>query len=64
MKRDSKKIVKFCSRCGSTDLKPLYFMEAIDNRMQCMGCNVIEFPVEGTEKFRKEFLEGSKNAGK
>ncbi len=54
-------MVKFCSRCGSMNLKPLYFMETIDNRVQCMDCNVIEFPVEGTEKFRKEFLEERKN---
>lgn len=57
-------IVKFCPKCGSRNLKPIYFMEAIDNRVECMGCNTIEFPVESSEKKRKEFLEGIKNGRK
>ncbi|HZX19704.1 MAG TPA: hypothetical protein VFF13_01675 [archaeon] len=59
--QENKLIVVFCPRCGSTNIKPIYFMETADNRVQCNACNTIVFPIEGTEKFRKEFLESAKN---
>lgn len=48
---------RFCSKCGSKNIKPIYFMEAIDNRFECNSCNSIIFPLEGNEDFRKDFLE-------
>ncbi|HZX33841.1 MAG TPA: hypothetical protein VFF09_00510 [archaeon] len=64
MKTKAEKPVKFCPKCGSTNVKPIYFMESVDNRVQCISCGTIELPFEGDEKFRKNFLGGLKNGKK
>lgn len=56
-------VVRFCPRCGSTELKPIVYGEGgFDNRSQCNGCNTISFPLEGDEKFYGKFLGGLKDA--
>ena len=55
-----KKVV-FCSNCGSTNIKPIYSLGSIDNRVQCMDCSTIELPIEGTQEFYEKFLEKMKN---
>jgi len=56
-----KEKVVFCSKCGSTNIKPSYAMGTIDNRVECLDCRALEFPIESTEKARQIFLKGKKN---
>lgn len=51
--------------CGSTNIKPIVYGEfGLDNRVQCIDCNTIGFPISGDEKFYKNFLEEKKNGKK
>jgi len=56
-----KEKVSFCSKCGSKNTKPNYSMGTIDNRVECLDCNTLEFPIEATEKARQFFLGRKKN---
>ncbi|MFH1391328.1 MAG: hypothetical protein ABIH20_03395 [Candidatus Diapherotrites archaeon] len=60
MTQKEKNKVTFCSSCGSTNVKPSYAMGTIDNRVECLDCKTLEFPVEAEEKFRKKFMERKK----
>ena len=61
MTQAGKEKVLFCSKCGSKNIKPNYDMGTIDNRVECLDCNTLEFPIEATEKVRLIFLEDKKN---
>lgn len=56
MTQIGKKTVKFCGKCASLSIKPIYSMETIDNRVECQDCKTIEFPIEASEKAREDFL--------
>lgn len=59
------KTITFCMRCGSTNIKPIVYGEfGLDNRVQCIDCDTIGFPISGDEKFYKNFLEEKKNGKK
>ncbi|MAG18347.1 MAG: hypothetical protein CL944_02650 [Candidatus Diapherotrites archaeon] len=60
MTQEGKKKVTFCSSCGSVNIKPSYAMGTIDNRVECLDCKTLEFPIEAEEKFRQKFLEEKK----
>ena len=59
--REKEKMIKFCPKCGSTELKivttPWRIHSGTFQENSCAKCGFEGTMAEGRESFRKEFLE-------